>query len=452
MSGTTVYSVGFATADITPPLGTPIGGNFRDDYASRGVHMPLQAHAMAVRNGDEVVALVSADLLVMTDAMTAEVRRIVELECGLDGGRILVAAIHTHSGPATMALTGEDSMASPSVLAQLAARIAGAVCEALRNARPAELAVSMFEEPRLVFNRRLRMRDGSVRMNWEAVDPDQIAHPLGPVDPQGMVLAARRDGKIIGLVVNYALHPAVLAGVNWDFGPDWPGYLREALAMHVGADVPVVYLNGAQGNVNHLDAWDPRQGRGTKEAQRIGYMLAHRVLAALQDGEELHGPISVARQSVSFPRRPVAADAIQAAERRLEALGDTDVKGQEDGMPAWFFDRELVMHAGRAHEPVEAELQALRIGDLAIVALPGEFFTEYGLALKQRSPAPYTLVAGLANGSVGYVPVPEAVEQGGYEGQTWRYNQLELTAGETATAHMLWQLSALFRTEQENDA
>jgi hypothetical protein len=49
------------------------------------------------------------------------------------------------------------------------------------------------------------------------------------------------------------------------------------------------------------------------------------------------------------------------------------------------------------------------------VSLPGEIFVELGLAIKQDSPFRHTIVAELANGSVGYVPARRAYAQGNYE-------------------------------------
>src|SRR2546426_810430 len=64
-------------------------------------------------------------------------------------------------------------------------------------------------------------------------------------------------------------------------------------------------------------------------------------------------------------------------------------------------------------EPVE--VQALAIGDVALVALPGEFFAESGLRLRGRSPFRHTIPIGYADGGVGYVPPASAFAEGGYE-------------------------------------
>ena len=74
--------------------------------------------------------------------------------------------------------------------------------------------------------------------------------------------------------------------------------------------------------------------------------------------------------------------------------------------------------AGREKPTAElpAEIQAIRWGDMAIVGLQGELFVEFGLAIRQSSPFPGTLVVTLANGGLpGYVCTPEACREGGYE-------------------------------------
>ena len=63
-------------------------------------------------------------------------------------------------------------------------------------------------------------------------------------------------------------------------------------------------------------------------------------------------------------------------------------------------------------------LQALRIGDLAISAIPCEVFVEIGLEIKKKSPFATTFTTSLANGYNGYLPTPEHHRLGGYE--TWR--------------------------------
>ena len=106
----------------------------------------------------------------------------------------------------------------------------------------------------------------------------------------------------------------------------------------------------------------------------------------------------------------------EAKERGLKALRE-------------IYARETVLLA-KYPDKVKVKLQALRIGDLGITAIPCEVFTEIGLEIKKKSPLQPTFTIELANGYNGYLPTPEQHKWGGYE--TWRARSSYLEA-EAAT-------------------
>ena len=61
------------------------------------------------------------------------------------------------------------------------------------------------------------------------------------------------------------------------------------------------------------------------------------------------------------------------------------------------------------------EIQTFRIGNVALVAYPGEMFVDYQLTLDQNSPFDKTITLGYNNGCIGYVPTADAYPEGGYE-------------------------------------
>ena len=84
-----------------------------------------------------------------------------------------------------------------------------------------------------------------------------------------------------------------------------------------------------------------------------------------------------------------------------------------------------------AETEVQVEIQAVRVGDFAIAAAPGELFVELGLAIKRQSPFATTLVNELANGSaIGYVCTRDAFVQGGYEPRLTMESRLPPEMGE----------------------
>ena len=106
------------------------------------------------------------------------------------------------------------------------------------------------------------------------------------------------------------------------------------------------------------------------------------------------------------------------------------------------YAREAI-HLSNYPATVTLTLQVLRIGRLAIVAVPCEVFAETGLAIKDQSPHEATFTIELANGYGGYLPTSEQHELGGYETWPARSSFLEVEAEAKIRARVLAMLEAL---------
>ncbi|MDR3197286.1 MAG: hypothetical protein LBU34_05395, partial [Planctomycetaceae bacterium] len=103
---------------------------------------------------------------------------------------------------------------------------------------------------------------------------------------------------------------------------------------------------------------------------------------------------------------------IQAAKDHLAALPEGKLKTIAD---VYAQNTTLMVDYPKTSE---IPIQAIRIGELGITALPGEIYGITGLEIKARSPFQPTINIGLANGYFGYIPPPEQHLLGGYN--TWR--------------------------------
>ncbi|MHC4800410.1 MAG: hypothetical protein ACYTF1_27535, partial [Planctomycetota bacterium] len=74
-------------------------------------------------------------------------------------------------------------------------------------------------------------------------------------------------------------------------------------------------------------------------------------------------------------------------------------------------------HILQDHPTCQIKLQALRLGQLGITAIPCEVYGITGLKIKTQSPLEPTFNISLANGGQGYIPPPEQFFLGGYT--TW---------------------------------
>jgi hypothetical protein len=436
--------IGLAEVDCTPALGLPLMGNYRDDYAARGVHDPLCARALAFRDDDgSAAAMVAVDVCMLDRGAVAAIRDVASRCCGLAAENILVSATHTHSSLAVTTIMGLPQAPAEAIQA-FTAGVAEAIAGAWQNLAPAELAIGYAAESRVSFNRRLRCRDGRTHMNWERLEESSVVEPLGPIDDRLAALWVQRNGHPAAALVNFALHPAIMAGDNWLYSADYPGYLNEALRRSVAPDLVTLFCNGCCGDVNHVDYRDPLQGRGYKMAERVGYMLAATAAATRRNAATVPShPVRVSHELVSLSRWRITEEQHRWSREVLARAGGQAAPGQIDGLPDELYAQVWLEMYERQEQTDQAEVMVIRLGDVGIVGLPGEVFCELGLALRQASPVPHTLVVELANDAIGYLPARRAFAVGGYE-TTPGSTLYEPDAAERLVDSALRQLRTLF--------
>jgi hypothetical protein len=328
----------------------------------------------------------------------------------------MVSATHTHTGPVVSLLPARDRPDGGG--GDLARRyteglpelIAAAVEQADKKLAPARAAAGVGREEGLSFNRRFFMRDGTVSWNPRKLDPD-VVRPAGPTDPDvGLLSLEDPRGRPLATYVNFAMHPDTVGGEG--VSADYPGVLARLLAEVKGPGMVTLFANGCCGNLNHLAVgWADAQ-KGPAEARRIGTAMAGavcRTYPALRPVPA--GGLRVKGEVLRLPLAPVRDEDVARAR---------EVMGRIKDPKTTFLERvkayQVLDVADRSGEPLEVEVQVVALGDrVAWVSLPGEVFVELGLAIKAASPYPCTLLAELANGSVGYIPDRAAYAQGNYE-------------------------------------
>jgi hypothetical protein len=119
----------------------------------------------------------------------------------------------------------------------------------------------------------------------------------------------------------------------------------------------------------------------------------------------------VKSETVRLPLAPIGAEDVARAKDLVKRIRDPKTTFLEK-VKAY----QVLDVAARDGKPWEVEVQVIALGnEVAWVSLPGEIFVELGLAIKKASPFRYTMIAELANGSIGYIPDKPAYEQGNYE-------------------------------------
>lgn len=411
---------GAAAVDITPGSGLAMAGYGARVGVSTGTHDPLHARVLVLSDGATRLALAVCDLCYAPAELAGAARALIAHEHGIPVECICVSATHTHSGPA---MPRDDE--GQAYVTATARKIAGAVGEALARLQPVTLKLGTTDVRTISQNRR---------------------DPAGPIETVAKVLLAAPPGggPAVGAVINYACHATVLERDNLRYSADFPGYACRAVESALGG--VGVYLQGTCGDIN--PAW---MRHDFDEVARVGGLLG---AAAARVGHELRplgerlstvnlswsedtpvepAPGTVladpsfraARAFVDLPRKPLPpADTIRAEmaelEGKLAALRPDDVAGRRALRPRL---NQLRMDRAQAErdpahdgESERIEIAAWRIaGDCALVTLPGEFFVEIGHGIERAAGVRHLLVAGYANGYIGYVATADQFPHCGYE-------------------------------------
>lgn len=378
--------VGVAAVDFTPKPGLPLMGNFREDYAARGVHDPLWAKAMVFADGQGAkAALLAVDICILDRRNVAFMRDVIGSQCDVRPENVLIHATHTHSAPAASGKLSLDAEVAPHVaeIEALLRKAALTVVAAEGALGDATLEVGCASEDRVSFHRRLQRRDGTTQMNWDALqadfEPAEIVGAWGPVDSEMICLTVRREQDPCAAVVNFGLHPAILAGDNWLYSADYPGYVAEALSRTLGGAFTCLFLNGCCGDVNHIDYRDRLQGRGYQMAQRVGYMLAATAHQAFNARMPIRADcLRVSRRKVALERLKISPRERRWCEQVLEQARNHPPPGQVDGLPDAYYAKLRLEMWRRQDSPDLVEVMVIRIGDVAVVGLPGEAFCQLG--------------------------------------------------------------------------
>ncbi len=416
---------GVAVRDVSPRMPMFLVGYPHVARISTGVHDPLLASALCLRNATGAVLLVAVDILFLSAATARALKRRIAGETGVLEEAIFISCTHTHSGPVTMDnLAWRDDPCVPPVdpayLALITDGIADAAREAARTPHEVEIAWGT--------------------TNARGAGSNRLA-PDGVTDPEVGLLAVRiknsqratRNSQLLALATVYGMHPTVLHEDSTLVSADFPGYTRQHLREALGEELVVVYYNAPCGNQS------PRYtvtGQTFAEAERLGRMLGERILTGVQAITGFTSEAELASAQESIQPIPRAMPTVAEADAQLRKCVETYNHLRAEGAPhalvrtaecAIFGAEETVTlaHAqaagdlARLHaEYPEALVQAVRVGDAALVGWPCEIFTDYALELKRAASGKVYPVC-LVNGELqGYIVTPEAAAAGGYEAAT----------------------------------
>ena len=434
------FEFGFAREDITPNAGLLLAGYF-NLRPNRGAYDRLSIKAAAFRSGDECTAVVSFDLCLFGASFVNELDAMLAAENSPLAGKVLYCATHTHTGPYITSFFGQDP--DLEYVASVKAKTVAALKNAYASLAPAELYTADTECTTLSFNRRYIMKNGKTLTNPGKLNAD-IDHPEGGIDPKIIMMQVNQYGRPAMLLANISNHTDTIGGDI--VSADWPGRMEAEIQRSFGYDIPVMTIIAPQGNINHFDVSTPANQTSYDEAKRIGKGYANAILSALYRLHKVDDTIiTVKRSTFEAPYLKLTDEEYAEAKRVYEENKDAEMEPGRDltsediarGVPAVkkLFAEKAIQCRENPIPGKRIEHQiAITFGtELAFVSLPAEPFVEIGYAIRKASKYPYTVIAALGMGEIGYVGLSQHYGNGGYETSPSR-GLADRTVGDTMIA------------------
>jgi len=350
--------IGWGTAVITLPAGTPLAGySARESKPSTGVHDDICVKAVAFSDGEDTAVVVGADMLLVPTNVAEAVREAVAKETPLTANDILFTASHTHDSvgafmPGLIA-TISFGKYDPKIPPILAKAFTSAILDAYKSMEPAKFAHGDIDAKQYIHN---RARNAGVDpvLNW--------------------MLIEKTSGKRC-FVMRFSGHPTILDDDNMEVSAEYPGYLQRAVEKATGATA--VYLGGAVGSMSPSA---PEAPTAFEKCEAMGNVLAQLVLQASQTPAFENSADVV---SISIP--------IDLPQLQMRPFS-----------PKWRlspFARYIVgLHS-------TGWMSAVRVGDVAFVASPGDFSGEIASTWREwATPKGIDLwVSGFSGDYAGYI-------------------------------------------------
>jgi neutral ceramidase len=394
-----VLRAGAARADITPEVAVL---NWVTGKPYGVVLDPLNVHALVLDDGRTKAVILRWDLVDVSESARDAVRKVVAGALAMPGENILINASHNHSAPWSPVYGDNQRGAERDTwwalrympaqnefppfrrwMEKLLAASVDAAQRAAATARPVSLAIGRVAVGEYLYNRRprapawgvvdaksaLTTSGGSPEWNPEVL---QGGARFGPLDRTLAIVSLRDTEKNpVASLFHVACHSVSIYPSNPAISADWPGPAARKISAALGGES--LFLQGCCGDIN---PWQ----RGEAAVATMAAGLATKAQLAVRYGVTLAtAPLQVGQTFLDLPLTP-------EGKKRLRA------------------------------ENVRAEIQVIACGPLAIVGLPGETMTELGMAIREQSPFPQTLVLGYTNGNgVHYVGMPGEKVRGGYE-------------------------------------
>ena len=496
--------IGWSEVNITPDKKISLAGQFAERI-SEYVEKPLTATAMAVECGDDQMIMISTDLVAIGMNLEEEIRaRLAGNDVGLDPAKIMISAIHTHTGPVyprmgyvgmnlkmahsfrslleselpagrkyveSAPVSDNPEIASPKETYELLVeRLTKVALDAWNNRAPGAYT-NAFGRAVVGMCRRATYSDGSAQM-WGDTNTAMFVDLEGGNDSGIELLYVYNEaGKLTGIVANLAC-PAQCVQHRHFVSPDFWSEVKMLLRQHFGEEIFLLAQCSAAGDQCPVDLvrWvepesdldDPNCKRNNPPKRKAdpsmfdlagmrktGKRIAREIIDLYEEGLDeavSDVPFEHHVHSMQLPLRRVTMSEVAAARRAIrEYLNDHP--GDVDFNDAAHLQVHLgILRRAELQEVLEVlptEVHVIRMGTVAFATNPFELFLDYGNQIKARSLAEQTFLVQLCCGAEGYLPTKKA-EMGGHYSAFVSSGNVGHIGGEQLVRETLQDINGMF--------
>lgn len=498
--------IGWAETTITPEKKISLYGQFAERI-SEYVEKPLTSTALVLDSGDDHVVFCSCDLAETTWNLVLAVReKLRDNTLGLDPDKIILNAIHTHTGPSYPGrqrseqedgrkpfdhlrellnsflapgqsyVEKENISNNPEIATEqevwdmLLERLPAVILEAWKNRKPGSFC-NGFGRAVVGQCRRAAYSDGSAQMWGETNTAVFEALEGGNDSGVELLYLLDTDGNLTGIVANVAC-PAQCVQHRHFVSPDYWGEVKMLLRRHFGDHIYLLPQCAAAGDQCPVDLirWvepesdlndpncthiDPPKRKADPSMfdlagmRKAGKRLANEIIDVWNEGldDPQAAPVLEHRvQTVQLPLRRATLSDLHNAQNAIK-----DYLREKDGNVDYIDLAHLQVHLGVLRrfelqnqvDAMDTELHLIRLGNIAFATSPFELFLDFGNQIRARSLAEQTFTVQLANGSEGYVPTEKA-ERGGHYSAFISSGQIGHIGGEMIVRHTLKHINQMF--------
>jgi hypothetical protein len=391
---------GVASADFTPKPGMILQGHWSTN-PSTSVLYPLEMRTIAFRQGRTTCVIITLDLIGLERRVVDRIRKRIHKECGVHPQRVMMSCSHTHCAPPAITVLGMKPPAG--FLERIEELAASTTREAIRSLQPVTLGLGCSSA---YFNVNRRPFPGTQAM---AVNEGAI------LDRRARVLRIDgANGKPLAVMFHYSCHPTSKSGSEGIMSPDYPGIARTRIEKALKCRA--LFLPGCFANVRpRILAPGGGFGSATKaQLDQLGDELARAVCSAARATRTVKSDTLTANEiGVSMPFGKTMSVAKLREFTRSEAPIDKALRGP------WARDVLQRLRKKTMPKSERTRMQAMTVGPLAIVTIPGEPAQEIGDAI-ERTCRPMTSAddlwpTGYTNDIIGYLCTARQYGEGGYE-------------------------------------